>query len=139
MMNPGLEVGTTKALMRSSEPSLGAPSLLLDAAERLGRRAELGRCVRQQIARAARLSRRDEFEADAYATALMVRSGIGAEHQARLLEKLPGWEVVEEGGDAALALDHVAPRRLQLRADGRNDSKTGDDDASRRQTITSQA
>lgn len=38
----------------------------------------------------ARLSRRDEFEADAYATALMVRSGIGAEHQARLLEKLPG-------------------------------------------------
>ena len=37
----------------------------------------------------ARLSRRDEFEADAYATALMVRSGIGAEHQATLLEKLP--------------------------------------------------
>src|SRR5690606_23206326 len=36
---------------------------------------------------AARLSRRDEFEADAYATALMVRSGIGAEHQAILLEK----------------------------------------------------
>ncbi len=38
---------------------------------------------------AARLSRRDEFEADAYATALMVRSGIGAEHQAQMLEKLP--------------------------------------------------
>jgi putative metalloprotease len=38
---------------------------------------------------AARLSRRDEFEADAYATALMVRSGVGAEHQATLLEKLP--------------------------------------------------
>lgn len=38
---------------------------------------------------AARLSRRDEFEADAYATALMVRSGLGAEHQARMLEKLP--------------------------------------------------
>lgn len=37
----------------------------------------------------ARLSRHDEFEADAYATALMVRSGIGAEHQAVLLEKLP--------------------------------------------------
>ena len=37
----------------------------------------------------AKLSRRDEFEADAYATALMVRSGIGAEHQATLLEKLP--------------------------------------------------
>ena len=37
----------------------------------------------------AKLSRKDEFEADAYATALMVRSGIGAEHQAKLLEKLP--------------------------------------------------
>ena len=37
----------------------------------------------------ARLSRRDEFEADAYATALMVRSGLGAEHQASMLEKLP--------------------------------------------------
>ncbi|MEM7190198.1 MAG: M48 family metallopeptidase [Pseudomonadota bacterium] len=37
----------------------------------------------------ARLSRRDEFEADAYATALMVRSGLGAEAQASMLEKLP--------------------------------------------------
>lgn len=38
---------------------------------------------------AARFSRRDEFEADAYATALMIRSGIGAEYQVSLLEKLP--------------------------------------------------
>jgi len=37
----------------------------------------------------ASLSRRDEFEADAYATALMVRSGLGAEPQATMLEKLP--------------------------------------------------
>lgn len=37
----------------------------------------------------AKLSRNDEFEADAYATALMVRSGLGAEPQATLLEKLP--------------------------------------------------
>ena len=37
----------------------------------------------------ASLSRRDEFEADAYATALMIRSGLGAEHQASMLEKLP--------------------------------------------------
>ena len=35
-----------------------------------------------------RLSRKDEFEADAYATALMLRSGLGAEPQARMLEKL---------------------------------------------------
>ncbi len=37
---------------------------------------------------ATRLSRSDEFEADAYATALMVRAGLGAEPQARMLEKL---------------------------------------------------
>jgi putative metalloprotease len=37
---------------------------------------------------ATRLSRHDEFEADAYATALMVRAGLGAEPQARMLEKL---------------------------------------------------
>ena len=35
-----------------------------------------------------RFSRQDEFEADAYATALMVKSGLGAEAQARMLEKL---------------------------------------------------
>jgi putative metalloprotease len=34
------------------------------------------------------LTRKDEFEADAYATALMVKSGFGAEPQARMLEKL---------------------------------------------------
>jgi putative metalloprotease len=52
----------------------------------------------------ARLSRRDEFEADAYATALMVRSGLGAEHQARMLEKLPGLIP----GSAALATSWLA-------------------------------
>ncbi|MEM7499996.1 MAG: M48 family metallopeptidase [Pseudomonadota bacterium] len=36
----------------------------------------------------SRLSRRDEFEADAYATALMLRAGLGHEPQARMLEKL---------------------------------------------------
>ncbi|MEO0621349.1 MAG: M48 family metallopeptidase [Pseudomonadota bacterium] len=36
----------------------------------------------------ATLSRKDEFEADAYATALMLRAGFGAEPQARMLEKL---------------------------------------------------
>jgi putative metalloprotease len=36
----------------------------------------------------ASLSRADEFEADRYATALMIRSGLGAEPQARMLEKL---------------------------------------------------
>ncbi|MEM1343345.1 MAG: M48 family metallopeptidase [Pseudomonadota bacterium] len=36
----------------------------------------------------ASLSRKDEFEADRYATALMLRAGLGAEPQARMLEKL---------------------------------------------------
>ncbi|MEL6197627.1 MAG: M48 family metalloprotease [Pseudomonadota bacterium] len=36
----------------------------------------------------AKLSRKDEFEADAYATALMVKAGFGAEPQATMLEKL---------------------------------------------------
>lgn len=36
----------------------------------------------------SRMSRKDEFAADAYATALMLRSGLGAEPQVRMLEKL---------------------------------------------------
>ncbi|MEO0763578.1 MAG: M48 family metallopeptidase [Pseudomonadota bacterium] len=38
---------------------------------------------------ASRLSRKGEFEADAYATALMMRAGLGARPQAAMLEKLP--------------------------------------------------
>jgi len=37
---------------------------------------------------AARLSRRDEYEADAYATALMIKAGFGADPQVTLLSKL---------------------------------------------------
>lgn len=37
---------------------------------------------------AAKLSREDEFEADAYATALLIKSGIGATPQITLFEKL---------------------------------------------------
>lgn len=37
---------------------------------------------------AARLSRNDEYEADAYAAALLTKSGIGVEHQISLFEKL---------------------------------------------------
>lgn len=36
----------------------------------------------------ARLSRADEFEADEYASALMMKSGIGVEHQISMFEKL---------------------------------------------------
>ena len=39
--------------------------------------------------------------------------------------------------DAALAFEHVAPRRVDGAADGRDDAETGDDDAPLRQAITS--
>ena len=55
----------------------------------------------------ARLSRKDEFEADAYATALMIRSGLGAEPQARLLEKLPA--LIPGAGDARSWLSSHPP------------------------------
>ncbi|WP_321363371.1 M48 family metallopeptidase [uncultured Celeribacter sp.] len=38
---------------------------------------------------AAKLSRSDEYEADAYATALLIKAGIGTEPQKSLFEKLP--------------------------------------------------
>tara|TARA_R110002096_G_scaffold120749_4_gene261572 strand:- start:10510 stop:11190 length:681 start_codon:yes stop_codon:yes gene_type:complete len=37
---------------------------------------------------AARVSRKDEYEADAYAAALLTKSGIGVEHQISMFEKL---------------------------------------------------
>jgi putative metalloprotease len=39
---------------------------------------------------ASRLSRQDEFEADAWAAALLIKAGIGTGPQVSLLEKLPG-------------------------------------------------
>lgn len=61
----------------------------------------VGWIVSQWLARlfVARLSRKDEFEADAYATALMLKAGLGAEAQARMLEKLP--DLVPGGARAA--------------------------------------
>ncbi|MBK5935080.1 putative metalloprotease [Rhodovulum imhoffii] len=49
---------------------------------------------------AARLSRQDEYEADAYAAALMTRSGIGIEAQISLFEKL---ETLTQSGASAPA------------------------------------
>lgn len=69
----------------------------------------------------ARLSRRDEFEADAYATALMVRSGIGAEHQANLLEKLPALIPGSEGAGVGWLASHppAAERAEAIRENAR--------------------
>ncbi len=57
---------------------------------------------------AARLSRTDEFEADAYATALLIRSGIGAGAQKSLLEKLPSL-TGSTGASPAWLLSHPKP------------------------------
>ncbi len=57
---------------------------------------------------AARLSRTDEFEADAYATALLIKSGIGAGAQKSLLEKLPSL-TGSTGASPAWLLSHPKP------------------------------
>ena len=55
---------------------------------------------------AAGLSRRDEFEADAYATALLLKAGIGAAPQASLLRKLGALTGRKGGGPPAWLMTH---------------------------------
>lgn len=54
----------------------------------------------------ARLSRRDEFEADAYATALLLKSGIGTEPQKSLFRKLGALTANRAEGIPAWLLSH---------------------------------
>ena len=54
----------------------------------------------------ARLSRRDEFEADAYAAALLVKAGIGTEPQVSLFRKLSGLTGNAGSGTPAWLLSH---------------------------------
>ena len=54
----------------------------------------------------ARLSRRDEFEADAYASALLVKSGIGTEPQKTLFRKLEALTRNAGAGIPAWLLSH---------------------------------
>ena len=54
----------------------------------------------------ARLSRRDEFEADAYATALLIRSGIGTGPQKSLFRKLGALTANRAEGVPAWLLSH---------------------------------
>jgi putative metalloprotease len=60
---------------------------------------------------AARLSRRDEFEADRYATALMIRAGFGVAPQISMFEKLQRM-VPGPKGPAWLASHPPAPERI---------------------------
>ncbi len=54
----------------------------------------------------ARLSRRDEFEADAYATALLIKAGIGTEPQKSLFRKLGALTQGHAEGIPAWLLSH---------------------------------
>ncbi len=54
----------------------------------------------------ARLSRQDEYEADAYASALLIRAGIGAGPQKSLLAKLGRLTGTGAGGPPAWLLSH---------------------------------
>ena len=55
---------------------------------------------------AARLSRSDEYEADAYASALLVKSGIGTAGQKSLFEKLGRLTMGRGGGMPAWLMSH---------------------------------
>lgn len=54
----------------------------------------------------ARLSRRDEFEADAYASALLIKAGIGTGPQKSLFAKLDAMTRGQAGGVPAWLLSH---------------------------------
>lgn len=55
---------------------------------------------------AARLSRQDEYEADAYATSLMVSAGLGAAPQKAMFEKLENLAGLKGGGAPAWLMSH---------------------------------
>ena len=55
---------------------------------------------------AARLSRQDEYDAAAYASALMVSAGLGVAPQKRLVEKLEGLVGLKGGGVPAWLMSH---------------------------------
>lgn len=70
----------------------------------------LGVLIANTIARAmmARLSRRDEFEADAYASALLVKAGIGTAAQKSLFRKLSALTQGGGSGVPAWLMSHPA-------------------------------
>jgi putative metalloprotease len=62
---------------------------------------------------AARLSRSDEFEADAYASALLVKAGIGTEPQKSLFKKLEKLTGARGAATPAWMLSHPkTPQRI---------------------------
>ena len=71
----------------------------------------------------AHLSRRDEFEADEFAAALLVKAGIGTAPQRQLLAKLGGANAVQ-GGTAAWLMSHP-PAAERIKAIAAAEAKWG--------------
>lgn len=66
--------------------------------------AYIARLISQMVA--AGISRKDEFEADAYATALMIKSGIGSEPQKTMFHKLDALTKTRGGVMPAWLMSH---------------------------------
>ena len=62
---------------------------------------------------AAKLSRNDEFEADAYGAALLLKSGIGLSAQISMFRKLESWSKVKGGTPAWLMSHPETARRIE--------------------------
>lgn len=70
----------------------------------------------------ARLSQRDEYEADAYATALLIKSGIGSAPQKSLFRKLDAMTRGAGSGQPAWLLSHPSSR-LRIAAIEANEAR----------------
>ena len=71
---------------------------------------------------AARLSRGDEYEADAYASALLTKAGIGTEPQKSLFRKLEGLTKTNLGAAPAWLLSHPKTKE-RIKAIEKNEAK----------------
>lgn len=73
---------------------------------------------------AARMSRDDEYEADAYASALLTKAGIGTEPQKSLFLKLEALTKTNSGAMPAWFLSHPKPQE-RIAAIEKNEAKWG--------------
>ena len=73
---------------------------------------------------AARLSRSDEYEADAYASALLTKAGIGTGPQKSLFQKLEALTKTNMGAMPAWFLSHPKTKE-RIAAIERNEAKWG--------------
>ena len=111
LVAPGVPSGTP-ATMMTRRPALAKPSenaIRLALAGVLGRFLPgIGAWIANLVATAvaARLSRQDEFEADRFASALMIKAGLGTEPQKALFRKLERLTGASGPGAPAWFLSH---------------------------------